>query len=38
MLKDIKFAAGWGWAVAYCVEVAVQLEKVVVMLGMVIKV
>ena len=38
MLEDIKFAAGWGWAVAYCVEVSVQLKEVVVMLGMVIEV
>jgi hypothetical protein len=36
MLEDIKFAAGCGWAVAYCVDVAVQLEEVVVMLGVVI--
>ena len=32
MLKDIEFAAGGGWAVTYCIEVAVQLEEVVVVL------
>ena len=35
MLQDIEFAAGWGWAVSDCVEVAVQLDEVVIMLGLV---
>ena len=35
MLEDIEFTAGWGWAVTDCIEVAVQLEKVVVVLGLV---
>ena len=35
MLEDIKFAAGGGWAVTDCIEVAVQLEEVVVVLGLV---
>jgi hypothetical protein len=38
MLEDIDFAAGWGRAVAYCIEVTVQLEEVVVVLGLVIRV
>ena len=32
MLEDIEFAAGWGRAVPYRIEVAVQLEEVVVVL------
>ena len=32
VLEDVKFAADGGWAVADCVEVAVQLEKMVVVL------
>ena len=32
MLEDIEFAAGGSWAVTDCVEVAVQLEEVVVVL------
>ena len=32
MLEDIEFAAGGGWSVTDCIEVAVQLEKVVVVL------
>ena len=32
MLEDVEFAAGGGGAVAYRVEVAVQLEEVVVVL------
>ena len=35
MLEDIEFTAGWGWAVTDRVEVAVQLEEVVVVLGLV---
>ena len=35
MLEDIYFAAGWGWAVMDCIEVAVQLEEVAVVLGLV---
>ena len=35
MLEDIKFTAGWGWAVTDCMEVAAQLEEVVVVLGLV---
>ena len=35
MLKDIGFTAGWGWAMADCVEVSVKLEEVVVVLGLV---
>jgi hypothetical protein len=36
MLEDIKFAASWGWAVAYCIEVSIQLEEIVIVLGVVI--
>ena len=32
VLEHVEFAAGGGWAVADCVEVAVQLEKMVVVL------
>ena len=32
VLEDVEFAAGKGWAVADCVEVAVQLEKMMVVL------
>ena len=32
VLEDVEFAAGGGWAVADCVEVAVQLEKMMVVL------
>ena len=35
MCEDIYFAAGRGWAVTDCIEVAVQLEEVVVVLGLV---
>ena len=38
MLEDVEFAAGGGWAVTDCVKVAVQLEKVVVVLGLVSRV
>ena len=33
MLKDIDFTAGWGWVMADYVEVTVELEEVVVVLG-----
>ena len=32
MLESIEFTAGGGWAVTDCIEVAVQLEEVVVVL------
>ena len=32
MLKDVEFAAGGGWAVTDCVDVTVQLEKMMVVL------
>ena len=32
MLEDVDFTAGWGGAVADCVEMAVQLEKMMVVL------
>ena len=35
MLKDVEFAAGGGWAMTDCIKVAVQLEKVMVVLGLV---
>ena len=35
MLEDIEFTAGWGWAMADCVEVSVHLEEMVVVLGLV---
>ena len=38
MLEDIEFTAGWGWAMAYCVEVSVLLDEVVVVLGLVSRV
>ena len=34
-MEDIDFTAGWGWAMADCIEVAVELEEVVVVLGLV---
>ena len=35
MLEDIEFAAGGDWALTDCIMVAVQLEKVMVVLGLV---
>ena len=35
MLKDVEFAAGGDWAMTDCIKVAVQLEKVMVVLGLV---
>ena len=32
MLENIEFTTGGGWAVPDCIEVAVQLEKVMVVL------
>ena len=38
MLEDIDFAAGWSRAVANRVEVSVQLQEVVIVLGFVSRV
>ena len=35
MLKDVEIAAGGGWAMTDCIKVAVQLEKVMVEMGLV---
>ena len=38
MLEDIDFNAGWGWTMADCVELSVELEEAVVVLGLVSRV